>query len=92
MKLSNYLRKLNPSDREAFAKRIAKRVRGKTSVEYLYLIAGEHRNPSVNLALAIEFESQGEVARGELLPKVYGVAVFKASRSVASGRRTKVAA
>lgn len=65
MTLADFLRTLTPQSREAFAGKVER------SVGYLYLVAGQHRRASPELAQAIERESNGQVGRHELRPDLW---------------------
>jgi DNA-binding transcriptional regulator YdaS (Cro superfamily) len=66
MELSAFLKHLTPDSRKAFAKR------AKTTVPYLYQLAGKHRAPSPLLAKRIEQASDGRVPKEKLRADVYG--------------------
>lgn len=61
IELAEHLRTLTADQRERLAARC------KTSVAYLYQIAGKHRRPSVGLAEAIEKETDGRVSKVSLV-------------------------
>lgn len=67
MKLSDYLRDLDPLARQRFAKKVSRA----GSVGYLYLVAGGHRRASPELAKKIEEASEGKVTRAELRPDIF---------------------
>jgi DNA-binding transcriptional regulator YdaS (Cro superfamily) len=62
MTLSEYLRSLNPNDRQAFADGIP------VHLNYLYQVAGGHRKASIKLAWLIDITSGGVVKRWSLRP------------------------
>lgn len=64
--LRAYLKTLKPAaKKQDFARRC------KRSLGYLYLVAGQHRSASAQLALAIERVTRGAVNRRELRPDLY---------------------
>ena len=65
MKLNEYLRSIPMSSRKRFA------AKAKTTVGYLYQVAGGHRVVGAKLALSIEQASDGKVTRQELRPDIY---------------------
>ena len=66
MELAAFLKNLSPESRKAFAKR------AKTTVPYLYQLAGGHRAPSPLLARRIDQASDGQVPKEKLRADVYG--------------------
>lgn len=68
MELSDYLKTLEPKDRESFAAKAG------TTVDYLYQIAGGHRSAGPKLANRLEKASKGAVERIRLRPDVFGSA------------------
>jgi DNA-binding transcriptional regulator YdaS (Cro superfamily) len=68
MNLRSYLQSLPPTERKRLA------LRAKTTVAYLYQVAGGHRAVGPKLALAIEQVSGGCVTRHELRPDIFGKA------------------
>lgn len=65
MDMQTLLRSLEPDGREQLAKS------AKTSVGYLYLIAGGHRNPSPKLAKKL-VEADPRLTLAELRPDLWG--------------------
>ncbi len=65
MELKDYLTSCDKGQREDFATRC------RTTVAYLYQIAGGHRKASHVLAARMADESAGEVTRHELRPDIY---------------------
>jgi hypothetical protein len=67
MNLTKYLKTLSPAEREIYAANC------KTSVGYLYLIAGGHRHTKHWRVELLEIHSGFQVSRQELYPHVYGL-------------------
>jgi hypothetical protein len=68
MELTEYMRGITPQEREKFAARC------KTTVEYLYQIAGGHRNAGARLARRIHDESGRKVDLHKLRPDIFEAA------------------
>lgn len=65
MELAAFLKGLSPDSRKAFAKR------AKTTVPYLYQVAGGHRAPSPLLAKRIDQASDGQVPKERLRQDIF---------------------
>lgn len=68
--LSDFLKELTPAQRESFARKV------KTSVGYLYQIAGGHRLAGHELAKRLEKESAGRVPKSKSRPDIFDEVSF----------------
>lgn len=66
MNMKEFIKSLNKSDRELIAKKAG------TTDDYLFQIAGGHRNPSAALAKKLEIASGGVITRADLRPDIFG--------------------
>jgi hypothetical protein len=66
MKLRDYIKKLTPEQRDDYAKRCG------TTDAYLFQLAGDHRQPSGQLARRLAEESGFAVLPQELRPDIFG--------------------
>lgn len=66
MMLKEWLRDASPKEREKVA------TEADTTVEYLYQIAGGHRNASASLAKRLEVALRRKVLRKNIRPDIFG--------------------
>lgn len=75
MDMKTYLRQASPEERDALAAQV------KSSVGYLYLIGGGHRNAGKNLCKALVV-AEPKLTLHELRPDIWSAAMMAAASSV----------